>query len=68
MLDDIVDEFNNTYHTAIKMEMVDVKSDSYAKYNVNYNEKNLKSKVGDHVKSLEYKTIFVKRYTPNWQN
>ena len=48
--------------------MVDVKSDSYAKYNVNYNEKNLKSKAGDHVKSLEYKTIFVKRYTPNWQN
>ena len=68
MLDDIVDEFNNTYHTAIKMKMVDVKSDSYAKYNVNYNETNLKSKVGDHVKSLEYKAIFVKRYTPNWQN
>ena len=66
VLDDIVDEFNNTYHTAIKMKMVDVKSDSYAEYNVNYNEKNLKSKVGDHVKILEYKTIFVKRYTPNW--
>ena len=45
VLDDIVDEFNNTYHTAIKMKMVDVKSDSYAEYNVNYNEKILNLKL-----------------------
>ena len=45
VLDDIVDEFNNTYHTAIKMKMVDVKSDSYSEYNVNYNEKILNLKL-----------------------
>ena len=45
VLDDIVDEFNNTYHTAIKMKMVDVKSDSYAECNVNYNEKILNLKL-----------------------
>ena len=45
VLDDIVDEFNNTYHTAIKMKMVDVKSDSHAEYNVNYKEKILNLKL-----------------------
>ena len=28
-LDNIVDEYNNTYHTAIKMKPVDVKSNTY---------------------------------------
>ena len=32
VLDDIVDEYNNTYHKTIKMKSIDVKSDSFAKY------------------------------------
>ena len=28
-LDDIVDEYNNTYHTAIKMKPIDVKDNTY---------------------------------------
>ena len=28
-LDDIVDEYNNTYHRTIKMKPVDVKDDTY---------------------------------------
>ena len=28
-LDDIVDEYNNTYHTTIKMKPIDVKDDTY---------------------------------------
>ena len=28
-LDDIVDEYNNTYHTSIKMKPVDVKDNTY---------------------------------------
>ena len=28
-LDDIVDEYNNTYHTTIKMKPVDVKDNTY---------------------------------------
>ena len=31
-LDDIVDEYNTTYHRAIKMKPVDVKSDNYIEY------------------------------------
>ena len=30
VLDSIVDKYNNTYHTTIKMKLVDVKSDSHA--------------------------------------
>ena len=45
---------------------IDVTSDSYAEYNVDFNEKDLKFKVGDHVRISKYKNIFAKRYTPNW--
>ena len=30
-LDDIVDEYNNTYHTTIKMKPTDVKDNAYIK-------------------------------------
>ena len=33
VLDDIVDEYNNTYHRTIKMRPIDVKSDSFVEYN-----------------------------------
>ena len=50
-LEDIVDEYSNAFHKAIKMNPKDVKSDSYAKYIVDFNEKkNPKFKVGDHVR------------------
>ena len=39
VLDDIVDEYNNTYHKTIKMKPVDVKSDSFAEQNrIAFNE------------------------------
>ena len=66
MLDDIVKKYNNIYHRTIKMKTADDTSDSYAKYNENSNEKDLKFKVSDHVRILKYKNIFAKGYTPNW--
>ena len=33
VLDDIVDKYNNTYHSTIKMKSIDVKSDFFAEYN-----------------------------------
>ena len=66
VLDDIVDEYNNTYHKTIKMKPVDVKSDSFAKYNEESNEKDPKFKVGDHVRISKFKNVFAKGYTPNW--
>ena len=66
VLDDIVDEYNNTYHRTIKMKPIDVKSDSFAKYNEESNEKGPKFKGGDHVRISKYKNIFAKGYAPNW--
>ena len=66
VLDDIVDEYNNTYHKTIKMKPVDVGDDSFAEYNDESNEKDPKFKVGDHVRISKFKTVFAKGYTPNW--
>ena len=49
-LDDIVDEYNNTYHKTIKMKPADVGDDSFAEYNEEFNEKDPKFKVGDPVR------------------
>ena len=66
VLNDIVDEYNNTYHKTIKMKPVYVKDDSFAEYNEESNEKDPKFKVGDHVRISKFKDVFAKRYTPNW--
>ena len=66
VLDDIVGEYNNTYHKTIKMKPIDLKSDSFVEYNEKSNEKDLKFKVGDYVRISKYKNIFAKGYAPNW--
>ena len=66
VLDDIVDKYNNTYHKTIKMKPIDVKSDSFAEYNEECNEKDPKFRIEDHVRISKYKNIFAKGYTPNW--
>ena len=48
------------------MKPIEITSDSYAEYNKDSNEKDPKSKVGDHVRISKYKNIFVKGYAPNW--
>ena len=65
-LDDIVNEYNNTYHTTIKMKPVDVKDNTYIDSSKEVNDKDPKFKVGDHVRISKYKNIFAKGYTPNW--
>ena len=59
-LDDIVNEYNNTYHRTTKMKPVDVKSGNYIEYNVNCTEKNPKFQVGDHLRISKYKTFLQK--------
>ena len=54
-LDDIVDEYNNTYHTTIKMKPIDVKDNTYINADKEINNKDPK-----------YKNIFAKEYMPNW--
>ena len=65
-LDDIVNEYNNTYHRTIKMKPVDVEDDTYIDFKKEVNDKDPKFKVGDHVRISKYKNIFAKGYTPNW--
>ena len=65
-LDDIVKEYNNTYHTSIKMKPVDVKDNTYIDFKKEINDKNPKFKVCDHVRISKYNNIFAKGYMPNW--
>ena len=65
-LDDIVDEYNNTYHTTIKMKSADVKDNTYINADKEINNKDPKFKVGGHVRISKYKNIFAKGYMPNW--
>ena len=72
IVDDIVDEYNNTYHKAIKMKPVDIGNDYFAEskgfpeYNEKSNEEDPKFKVGDHIRMSKFKNVFAKGYTPNW--
>ena len=66
-LDDIVNEYYNTYHRTIKTKPVDVKDNTYIDAMVFHSDdKDPKFKVGDHVGISKYKNIFAKGYTPNW--
>ena len=65
-LNDIVNEYNNTYHRTIKMKPVDVKGNTYIDFKKEVNDKDPKFKVGDHVRISKYKNIFAKEFTPTW--
>ena len=56
-LDDIVKEYNNTYHTSIKMKPADVKDNTYIDFKKEVNNKNPKFKVGYHVRISKYNTV-----------
>ena len=64
-LDDIVGEYNNTYHRTIKMKPIDVKDNTYIDFNKEVNDKDPKFMVGDHVRISKYKNIFAKGDIPN---
>ena len=53
-LDAIVNKYNNTYHSTIKMKPVDVKSNTYVDYSKEIDNKDLNSKL---VILLEYQNI-----------
>ena len=64
-LDDIVNKYNNTYHSTIKMKSVDIKSSTYIDSSKEINHKNPKFKIGDIVRIWKHKNIFAKGYVPN---
>ena len=63
-LDDIVNEYSNTYRT-IKMKPVDVKNNTI-NIDKEVNDKDPKFEIGDYVRISKYKSIFAKGYTVNW--
>ena len=65
-LDDMVNKYNNIYHSSIKMKPVDVKSSTYIDFDKNNNNEDSKFKVGDYVRISEYEIIFEKGYILNW--
>ena len=65
-LDEIVNEYNNTYHRTIKMKPIDVKSNTYTNIDKEVNDNDPKFQVGDHARISKYKNIFAEGYTPNW--
>ena len=65
-LDDIVKEYNNKYHTSIKMKRLDVKDNTYFDFKKEINNKDSKFKVGDYVRISKYKNIFAKGCMPRW--
>ena len=75
VLDDVVNKYNNTKHSTIKMKPIDVKDTTQSSYLERnnkrvyideHNEKDSRFKVGDRVRIPKFKNIFAKGYTPNW--
>ena len=65
VLDDVVNKYNNTIHSTIRMKPIDVKNNKRV-YIDEHNEKDSRFKVGDRVRIFRYKNIFTRGYTPNW--
>ena len=65
VLDDIVNEYNNTKHNTIKTKPKDV-GDNKRVYIDEHNEKDSRFKVHNRVRISKFKNIFAKAYTPNW--
>ena len=65
VLDDVVNKYNNTKHSTIKMKPIDVGNNKRV-YIHEHNEKRSRFKVGDRVRISKFKNIFAKGYIPNW--
>ena len=65
-LDDVVNKYNNTKHSTIKMKSIDVENNNKRVHIDEHNEKRSRFKVGDRVRISKFKNIFAQGYTPNW--
>ena len=59
-LDDIVNEYNNTYHWTIKMKPVNDKDNTYIDSRKEINDNDPKFKLDDHVRISKYKNILLR--------
>ena len=65
-LDNVSNKYNNAYHSTIKINFFDVKSNTYINSIIGTNDKDPKFKIGDIVRISKYKNIFAKGCVPNW--
>ena len=68
VLDDVVNKYNNTKHSTIKMKPIDVEDNNKRIYIDEHNEKDSRFKVGDRVRISKFKNIFAKGHAPNWSS
>ena len=68
VLDDVVNKYNNTKHSAIKMKPIDVGDNNKRVHIDEHNEKDSRFKVGDRVRISKFKNIFAEGYAPNWNS
>ena len=62
VVNDVVNEYNNTKHNTIKMKPKDVKNDNKRVYIDEHNKKGARYNVDNRIRI----SIFAKGYTPNW--
>ena len=65
LIDDIVNKYNNAYHSAIKIKPVDGKSSTNIDSSKEINNKDPKFKIGSIVRISIYKSVFTKCCPPN---
>jgi hypothetical protein len=76
ILKNLVDSYNNSFHSSIKMKPVEVTTLNKSKvfnnlYGDQYSIDNpisIDFKIGQYVRKVVEKTLFEKGYTPNWSN
>ena len=64
-LHDVVNKYNNTYHSTIKMKHVDVNLTTFINFGMENNDKGPKFKVGGPLRVSKHKSIFAKDYVSN---
>ena len=60
-LDEIVNQYNNTYHGTNKIKLDNVNPSMYIDFNREYNNEGSKLKIGDNVRVSKWKKCFCKR-------
>ena len=60
VLGDNANKCNNTVHRTIQMKPIEITDDYYVESNEDFNRKDPKFKVADHVRISKYKNMFAK--------
>ena len=68
VLDDVVNKYNNTKNSTIKIKPIYVGDNNKRVYIDEHDEKESRFKVGDRVRISKFKNTFAKGYTPNWSS